>query len=158
MFGSNTDFSDADVKQVDSYQPVPPGDYLAVATNITEQGSKNDPTCRMYKIEFEIARGDYAKRKVFSYFIHQHSKKQAQDIGRAMLRLLCEATTGAPKLNIPQMINKPITLRLVIEKGDKGDNNRVKNIAGPNGFAIPQGQAPMTNVTGSPLDNIPFGG
>lgn len=156
MFSSNTDFGDADVNTLDSFQPVPAGDYLAVVLNVTDQASKNDPTCRMYKIEFEIAKGDYAKRKVFSYLIYQHSKKITQDIGRAMLRLLCEATTQSTKLNIPQMINKPVTLRLVIEKGEKGDQNRVKKIGGPNGFPIPQNQAPMQNVTGSPLDNIPF--
>lgn len=156
MNQSSRNFSDADEKNLD-FQPLPPGDYLAVATEISDEPTKKDPNARMYKITFEIARGDYAKRLLFAYWIYQHPTERARNIGRAMLRLFCEATTGKPEMNEALCINKPVTLRVDVEAGEKGPQNRIKKIAGPAGFPIPADQAAMKAVTGSPLDNIPFG-
>lgn len=158
MMNQGRDFSDASTDALE-YKPLPPGNYLAVATEISDDATKKGDG-RMFKIKFEIAKGEYAKRVIFGYFIYQHPNETARNIGRAKLRLFCEATTGKPVMNEALALNKALTLKLDIEEGDRGPQNSIKSIAGPQGFPQPQNQAAMSNVTGAAannLDNIPFG-
>lgn len=149
------DFSDTgDNYQDAGFEPLPNGDYTAVLVKAEDTTAKDKPNVKMFKFEFEILSGQYAKRKIWTNTTYVHpTSQQAMAIGRKFMRQIAEATCGGAQFNPMAAIGKPITVRLTTEEYNGKRTNRVSKVGGPHGFPIPQGQAPVTNTQAAPNAN-----
>ena len=107
------DGSDVDESVLGALDPLPDGDYRAIVIECQQKQSRNDQSCLMYAVTFEIVHGSFEKRKVYGNFIFQHSNADAVKFGKARMKKLCIAAAGKATINGPeQLFSRPVLIRV----------------------------------------------
>lgn len=115
-FNFNANQVDGDVRD---FSPLPNGKYNAVIVK-TDMGQPNQKGTEQLKIEWEIADGPHAKRKVSNWItVACPSSKEAQDIGMRFLKNVCESVGLAGFTDTDELCAR----QHVIDVGQRADVN-----------------------------------
>ena len=129
--------------------PLPPGEYLAFVdksdANVTKNGKGH-----IVKLEFQILAGEQKGRRFFDNIIVAHESKQAEEIGLARLRSLCDALGIAPKIRDTAVLqNRKVLVKL---GKSKDGSTEVK------GYESPKEGEPAAEGAEQPATASPNGG
>jgi hypothetical protein len=140
---------DATTEKEISFEPIPAGEYKAIAENSemkTSQGGDD-----YLSVKFVILEGQYKGRKIFNNFNLRHSKANVAEIARAEFAAFCRACNKPKPTDTASLHNVPIMLKVGVSKRkDTGDlQNSVKGYSRLGG-----GQQPTPG--GSPQSSAPW--
>lgn len=154
-------FDSKSVQDDNQYEPIPAGSYPLMVCKVEMKPTKKGDG-RYCNVEFKIASGKGAGRKVFDLFNIENPSEQCQQIGKANFKRLVVAA-GVPVIqsedHLAGLVDKIVVGDVVIEKGMDGEGrNKVKRYhpysSSTSLPSQPQMQpAPKSN---NPIDNIPF--
>ena len=133
------EFDLASVDPAPQFEALPPGNYVAQATEIDLIETKSG-TGQMFKVTFEVMQGEHASRKIFCRLNVRNENAQAEKIGRQQLVQLINAaglSVSQVSANAELLLGKPVSVRVTLRKSDQyGDQNDVK------GFSAIEGVQP----------------
>lgn len=131
-----------------SFDPLPPGDYLAQAV----EGSvvRKDNGNAMIKLTFEVMEGDFERRRIWLNLNIRNANPTAQRIATEQLTELWRDALGG-KGNPPaadDLCYRPVLLRIEQKKRkDTGTTeNVIKKFMPANGSAPPASKAPASQA------------
>ncbi|MBO9484142.1 DUF669 domain-containing protein [Salinisphaera sp. G21_0] len=132
-------FNAGDYDPTDEFEPLPPGEYLAMITEASLDNTKSGG--RMVKLTYTIMEGQYESRKLWSQHNIENRSPRAEEIGRKELSRIAHAI-GQPMISdTDQLLNQVVRIRVVV-KNDPGygPKNEVKK---------------WINVGGQPMQSAP---
>ena len=121
------------------YSPLPKGEYTIKCVEAELKDTKSGG--QMIAAKFEVVKGDYTGRFIWSnYNIHNNSEK-AQKIGREQLSAWAKASGKPNASSIEELLERPFKCSLDIEMGTNGysDKNRIV------GYVLGEAKAPPKN-------------
>jgi hypothetical protein len=116
---------DVDVDELPDSDTIPAGEYLLRIDSVSDpQTDKNEQ--QFVKIEFTVAEGEYANRKVYENYVPLQGKSTLKKIIRA-------AGYDKPRLtSTDDLVGLELKATVKIEKSDKyGDQNRIAHYLVP---------------------------
>ncbi len=117
---------DADDHPDTGYDPIPAGDYEAMAVGMEVKDTKKRDG-KYIKAEFEVVSGEFKGRKVFTNFNIQNPNQTAEEIGKKQFGALCSAVGNKRPNRTEELCNIPLVITVTIRKSDEyGDQNEVK--------------------------------
>jgi len=119
------------------YSPLPKGEYTIKCVEADLKETKSGG--QMIAAKFEVVKGDYVGRFIWSnYNIHNNSEK-AQQIGREQLSAWAKASGKPNASSVDELLEKPFKCSLDIEAGTNGyaDKNRIV------GYVMSEAKAPQ---------------
>jgi len=138
-----------------SYEPLPPGVYVAVVTKSEVAESKNKPGVVGLKYDLEVTGHDGSKNNVFGWItIANPASQKSVTFGKAQLAELCEACNIRALADSTQLIGQSMKVDLKIRKSDNpqySDSNEVKTFLPITHQSPVQGQQ---QPTGDPFQKI----
>lgn len=126
-----------------NYEVMPAGEYTLKATEADLKETKKGDGAYL-AVTFEIAKGEYAGRKVWQNFnIHNPSEK-AQQIGREQVAAWGRAVGKPNAQDSDELLERNFQAKLGIEKGTGGysDKNLIKSFLAPVGGFSAASEAP----------------
>jgi hypothetical protein len=114
------------------FEAIPKGRYL-VRIEAEEMKTTKSGSGSYLEVELTIERGEYAKRKLWARINVHNASETAQRIGREQFNALCVSAgfkVGEVK-DTAKLIGKRLVALVDIEKGDRGDMNRVVGFMAP---------------------------
>jgi hypothetical protein len=124
-----------------TFEVLPKGKYPCIINTSSEKATKAG-TGSYFEFEFEVVKGDFAKRKLWARLNVNNPSEVAQNIGRAQFKALCKAA-GKPEAKTTEALHgKYVVCAVSIERGDRGDMNRVDGFIFPVEFKAQGGEAP----------------
>ena len=117
------EFKPADV-ETPSRDPIPAGEYVAVVTDSAIKPNKAG-TGEYLALTFQIADGEHEGRFVWENLNLVHPSEKAVQIARAELASLCKAVDGLNPKDSADLHNKPVLIRVAIEKDRDGNPRNV---------------------------------
>jgi hypothetical protein len=93
------DGTDTDESVLDKLGVLPEGRYLCCLKTCEQKTGRKDPNCFMFANEFEVVKGEFVGRKIFSNLVFRHSNDNAVKIGMARMKQLVTAITGKPVID-----------------------------------------------------------
>ena len=115
------------------FQPIPAGNYLLDVS--FSQLKQSRAGAQMLAVTFDVADGDYSRRKIFQNFVIGSSNETARNIALGQLSELCKAAGLAEMKQDTDLIGARILGHVVIRKSKDpqyGDSNQVVNFAAAN--------------------------
>lgn len=106
-----------------SPDPLPPGWYAMRVLGAMQVQGKSQGTGQMLKIEFEVlehAHPQYARRKVFANFCHQHDNRQTRDIARSNIAAILHAIGKPTATSIDDMLGCELRVKLNVQPASNG--------------------------------------
>lgn len=139
MSGNLDGFDASTVDPKTDFEPVPDGDYLAMAV---DSGFKSTKTGEGEYLEmaFEIVDGPYRGRRLFDRLNLKNRNETAVKIAQATLSSICRAVNVLRPRDSSELHGKPMKLKVIVEeRNDKPGtySNRIKNYEPANGGAAP---------------------
>ncbi len=136
------------------FDVMPPGDYDAVIVG-SEVKPTNAGTGKMLKLELQILNGAFQNRKVWDNLNIWNPNAQAVQIAKGTLSAICRAVNVLTPNDSAELHNKPLRIKLKIEKDPEyGDRNVVKGYkpreAGPVTLPAPQTPAGAAHPAAQP--------
>jgi hypothetical protein len=117
--------AEANAAPAKSFDAIKPGWYRAIVSDAIVKPNKAG-TGRLVQATIEILDSEYDGRRVWHRFNFENPNEQAQEIGRRELGQAAKAA-GLDKLTSPrQLIDRPLQVRLAIEKYNGEEQNVVK--------------------------------
>jgi len=150
------------------FEPIPKGRYLARVESCESKDTKSGSGSYL-EFALVVEKGEFTKRKLWARLNVHNSSETAQRIGREQFNALCVACgfkVGEVK-DTTKLVGKRMIALVDIEKGDRGDMNRVVGFMAPTsaaGGAAPEPETPAgkggegkTKTPSRPIDDdIPF--
>lgn len=115
---------DASAIEVKSNEPIPAGTYEAVVVESEIRPTKAGNGSGV-NLTFEILSGDYKGRRVFNWLTLNHTNADAQRIGHEQLASLCKAVGVSQLTDTNQLHDKPLFIKIGIDRNDP-DRNTIK--------------------------------
>jgi hypothetical protein len=121
------DVAEVEVNAPVSYDPVPEGEYVLKALEAEEKDTSAG-TGSYIKVKFEITKGEYAGRWIWSNFNINNPSEKAQRIGRQQLVAWATACGKPDADDTDKLLEKSFKAAVSIEAGKDGykDSNRIK--------------------------------
>jgi hypothetical protein len=142
-------FDGSDVNE--NYGEVPDGKYVARIKECGKEPNKNDFEIEYIKLVFEIAKGPHAGNIVYCSLINNHPNVKAVNVGRALMKKLCMAALGKPKIDMAsELVNKHVG---IVVQSNEYKGKTYKNVKEFHPLAAPV-KAPEKIPE---FDDIPFG-
>lgn len=112
-----------------SFEPIPEGKYTAIVQEV-DLKETNDGTGRYFKVKLAIHEGQYKGRFVWTNINWINKNKQAEDIGKQQLRIICDAAGISGYLkNTDELCNAIVKINVEIRQEEGYDpQNIVKRI------------------------------
>jgi hypothetical protein len=104
-------FNAAEVAPQTAFDPLPPGNYVAVITESEEKATKAG-TGSYLQLTFEVVEGQYQGRKVWARLNLNNPNDQAVAIARAELSAICHAVNVIDLKDTTQLHDLPMAIRL----------------------------------------------
>lgn len=138
---------------------LPRGKYPTVITTSTEKPTKNGKG-KFWEFEFEVVKGDFKGRKLWSRLNVYNDSEVAQRIGREQFKSLAKAAGKESATTTEALHGKYVVCNVSIEKGDRGDMNRIDQFISPAEFKESGAEAPTKAAAAKAGavddDDIPF--
>lgn len=136
--GNIGDFDALSVEPHKAFDPVPPGEYRAFIVNSEVKDTSNGKG-EYLKLEWIIAEGQFANRRVFQNINIKNPNAQAQRIAQGELSAICRATGKSRVVDSSELHNIPVIIKLRIKpaNGDYPAANKVADINAIVGSAAP---------------------
>lgn len=115
---------DAATVETPSRDPIPAGDYVATVTDSEIKANKAG-TGEYLSLTFQIAEGEHNGRFVWANLNLVHPNEKAVQIARAELAGLCKAVDVLNPKDSADLHNKPVLIRVVVEKDRDGNPRNV---------------------------------
>jgi len=112
---------DVDTEAQSNYEPLPAGEYVAIATDSEMKTNKSNEGQHL-NIAFEIIDGEKTGRKVFANYNVVNPNPEAEKIGRGELAALCKAVGVSNPKDSSELHGKPVMLVVAIDKKDATRN------------------------------------
>lgn len=130
-------FNATQVQPQASFDPIPAGKYICQITE-SEIKSTKAGTGQQLVLTWEVLDGEYKGRKVWDRLNISNPNKQAEQISQAALSAICHAAGVLQLQDSAQLHNKPMRLRVTIEKSEGYEaSNKVKGYEAVTGVATP---------------------
>lgn len=117
-----------DANQVDptsSFDVIPAGTYMAVATESEIKATKSG-SGEILNITFEVVDGEFKGRKVWARINVRNTNPKAQEIGQKQLSGLCHATGVLQPQDSAEFHGKPVKIKVKISKQEGyGESNEI---------------------------------
>lgn len=129
-----------------SFDPIPAGEYDAIiADSELKKTTKGDG--EYLKLKLQVLNGQFQNRIVFDNLNIRNPNEKAQQIARGNLSAICRAVGVLTPKDSSELHNKPLKIKLAIEKDEKyGDKNIVKAYkprnGNGNGSTVPAASSP----------------
>jgi hypothetical protein len=119
-------FNAAEVAPQTAFDPLPPGNYVAVITESEEKATKAG-TGSYLQLTFEVVEGQYQGRKVWARLNLNNPNDQAVAIARAELSAICHAVNVIDLKDTTQLHDLPMAIRLNAKPDQSGEvRNEIK--------------------------------
>ena len=130
-------FNAAEVEPQTEYQPLPAGDYKAIATATEVKATKSGG--EMIVCKMQVLEGQYTNRTVFARFNVRNDSAQAEQIGRAQLSAFCRAVGVMNLTDTDELLHKPVMIRVKVREaqGAYGPSNEVSGFMAADASAPP---------------------
>lgn len=110
------------------FDPVPAGDYPAVAIDSEVKDTKNG-TGQYLQVTFEVIEGEYKGRKLWGRYNLVNQNKQAEEIGHAQLKQLSVAAGKPNARDSSELHNIPVILKVTMRNDEQyGAQNDIKEV------------------------------
>ena len=131
---------------------LPAGTYRMLIKGCEARNGKNDPSCRMLSIQFQVLSGEHQNRIHWDNFVYQHTNQTAARIGKGRLQAIKDACGIAEDLRNPsQLVNKTLAVTLAVkDEGEFGLRNTCKKFESLNGAVPTQATQPQANPNEMP--------
>ena len=130
------------VEPARDYEPIPAGQYEAVATE-SEMLPTKSGTGSYLKITFEIVSGEYKGRKLWARLNLANPSKTAVEIAQKELSAICRAVGVLVPKDSSELHNIPLMVRVAVVEGAQGPANDIRGYS-PRGGAAQAAQAAQT--------------
>lgn len=141
--GNLSGFDASQVGDMQNFDNIPEGDYVALLVKSEEKDTK-DGTSKYLSFEFEIVDGPYKSRKLWTNLNLFHHKQQVVDIAQRELGSICKAVGVLRPQDSSELHGIPLVIKVGFEKRkDTGEmQNKIKGYAAVGGSSVrPQQQA-----------------
>jgi len=130
-------------KPMEQFDPIPAGEYQAIAVDSEEKPTKNGNGSYL-QFAWEIIDGEYKGRKLWSRLNLKNPSQEAVEIAERELSSICRAAGVLRPRDSAELHGKPLVLRVGVEKrNDTGElTNKVKGYKSINGNGSAQTSAP----------------
>ncbi len=120
-------FDATKIEERADFSPVPPGDYMCVISNSSEQNTKGG---KAFKFELDIVSGEYQGRKLFEFLNLVHTNELTVKIAQQSLAEMCKAVNMVNIQDTSQLHGKRLIARVAIEEGGREyvDNSGNKKV------------------------------
>ena len=115
---------DAKTVETPSRDPVPAGEYVATVNDSAIKANKAG-TGEYLSLTFQIAEGEYEGRFVWANLNLVHPNEKAVQIARSELAGLCKAVGVLNPKDSTDLHNKPVLIRVVVDKDRDGNPRNV---------------------------------
>jgi hypothetical protein len=115
---------DAKTVETPSRDPLPAGEYIATVSDSAIKSNKAG-TGEYLSLTFQIAEGEYEGRFVWANLNLVHPNEKAVQIARAELAGLCKAVDVLNPKDSADLHNKPVLIRVVVDKDRDGNPRNV---------------------------------
>ena len=115
---------DAATVETPSRDPLPAGEYIATVSDSAIKSNKAG-TGEYLSLTFQIAEGEYEGRFVWANLNLVHPNEKAVQIARAELAGLCKAVDVLNPKDSADLHNKPVLIRVVVDKDRDGNPRNV---------------------------------
>jgi len=123
---------DMDDAEEQNFEPIPAGDYTACIVESSMNETKSG-TGEYLKLKYQILEGQYKNKTVFNFLNIINNSKDAEVIARRTLNAIGAACGIGFIDNSEQLHNIPMSIKVAIEDGNKGLQNKVKKHTAING-------------------------
>jgi hypothetical protein len=132
-----------------SFDVLPAGEYDAIIVASERKATKNGNGSYL-KLEFQVVSGQFQNRKIWENLNIDNPSPKAKQIALGTLSAICRAVGVMTPKDSSELHNRPMRIKLAIEKTDDyGEQNRVKAITPQNGSITTNRPAAPASV-GSP--------
>ena len=136
------------VEPATDYEPIPAGQYEAVATE-SEMVPTKSGNGSYLKFTFEIVSGDYKGRKLWARLNLANPSKTAVEIAQKELSAICRAVGVLEPKDSSELHNIPLMARVAVTEGSQGPMNEIRGYSPrPAATAQPTAQPQTRPVTG----------
>mgnify|MGYP002783773078 CR=1 FL=1 len=108
-----------------AFEPLPPGEYLAVVVASEMKPTKNGAG-EYLQLELEVIDGPHKGRKVWDRLMLKHSNSQTVAIAKGTLSALCRAVGVLVPRDSSELHNLPVVVKVACKKRD--DTGEVGNV------------------------------
>ena len=124
-------------KPVSSFEPLPPGDYLAIVASSEAKVTKSG-TGEYVEFVLNIMDEPYKGRKIWERLNIHNENKVAEDIARGALNAMSDACGVALLKDTNQLHDIPMTITLALDRKDPTRNSvrGYKKVAGSKPAAV----------------------
>jgi hypothetical protein len=122
-----TGFDANEHKDLESFDPIPNGEYLAVITDSAQKDTRSN-TGWYLALTFTIIEGEHEGRKLWSNLNLSNPNDQAVEIAQRELATICRAIDVTAPKDSEELHDKPLLIKVTTEKRkDTGElTNRIK--------------------------------
>jgi hypothetical protein len=127
-----SDFYFDPTQQKDSFELIPPGDYMAEIVEAVNAPPKSSGDGYMLTLKWRIVEGEYENRPIWQRLNYIHSNFQTQDIARKQLTNICNGLGIHEQItDLDTFLHKPVRVKVGIEVDKTGrydDSNCIKRV------------------------------
>lgn len=114
-------FNANEYDELDDFEPMPKGEYLATGIESEMKETKKGDG-HYLQITWEVIEGEYQGRKLWSRLNLDNPNQTAVDIAKRELASICRATGVYSPRDSDELLDKPIVLKVKVRKRqDTGD-------------------------------------
>ena len=151
--------------KVDSFEPIPEGEYVAIITDSPIGPSKNSPWNTQIAFTFKVIDGPFANRTVFDYVTIETSANPAQQSqeqitkannavmkGRGRLSAICHAVGVLNVAQTEDLHSRPLIIKVKVKpgSGSYGPGNNIVDFKKLEGQQAPVTQHPVVQSAPQP--------
>lgn len=109
----------------EEFKPVPKGEYIAIATSSEWKDTKNKDG-QYLEFTFEVLDGQYKGRKIWTRLNLNNKSQGAVSAAQRELAAFCNSLNIPRPQDSSELHNKPVTIKVDLDQGPKGENNVIK--------------------------------
>lgn len=117
------DYNADDYQPLESREPVPAGDYVAMITD-SERKATNDGSGQRLSLTWTIVDGEFERRKIFDGLNLENKSAQAVEISMRQLRSICDATGVRQVKDSAELHDKPCIIRVKVRPAGTGKDGK----------------------------------
>lgn len=139
-----TSFNAKDAPKMDSFEPIPAGEYPTVIEE-SEMKPTKDGEGTYLQLKFKVLGGDFANRVLFERLNLQNKNPVTVEIAQKALASICEVCNVAVLEDSEQLHGIPIQVKVVVKpaRAQYSAQNEIKGYKVPDGAASPPTNAPV---------------
>jgi hypothetical protein len=145
-------FDHTAVDQTDSFEPLPPGEYVVEVVDSEVRPTKAGDGAYI-SLQLRVVDGEYENRRIFTNINHRNPNPKAQAIGERQLAMLCTAVGLKHALeDVVDLHNVPVKAVILVEpaKDNYGPRNSVRAYKPVDGAAPAVVAAAQTQASSKP--------